>query len=148
MGGTITVSGKALGRRKPLFEDFSVPLPPAGHDHGDGGGMTLRDLIDRIVRDEVRAFHDRQDRQRFVRALTAREIERGVEGGKVDSGGQDPPLAAADPDAAVAVALQGFEDGLYLVVLDGAELRDLDAQVYPRPDSRVTFVRLVFLAGA
>ena len=149
MGGTFVVSGKALGRRKPLFEDFSVPLPPAGQDRGGGdGGMTLRDLIERIVRHEVRAFHDRQDHRRFVRALSAREIERGLEAGKVDAGGHDGPATAVDPDAAVAVALQGFEDGLYLVVLDGAELRELDAQVYPRADSRITFVRLVFLAGA
>ena len=151
MDATILVSGKALGRRKPLFDDFSVPLPPAGQggrDGGGDGGMTLRDLIDRVVRHEVRAFHDRQDRQRFVRALSAREIERGVEAGKVDSGGRDAGAAVVEPDAAVAVALQGFEDGLYLVVLDGDELRELDAQIYPRPDSKITFVRLVFLAGA
>lgn len=149
MEGTIFVSGKALGRRKPLFDDFSVPLPPAGDggDRGDGG-MTLRDLLERIVRHEVDAFHELQERRRFVRALSARQIEEGVEGGKVDSGGRDGAGAKVDPDDAVAAALQGFEDGLYLVVLDGQEQRDLDAQIHPRPDSRVTFVRLVFLAGA
>lgn len=148
MEGMIVVSGKALGRRKPLFEDFSVPLPPGSeNDGGGGGGMTLRDLVARIVRHEVRAFHDRRDRQQFVRVLSAREIERGADLGKVDPGGRDAG-PAVDPEEAVAVAHQGFEDGLYLVVLDGVEQRDLDAQVYPRPDSRITFVRLVFLAGA
>jgi hypothetical protein len=146
--GTLVVSGKAIGRRKALFEDFSVPLPPGANDDGGGGsGMTLRDLIALIVRQQVKAFHDRQDRRQFVRALSAREIEQGVEAGKVDAGGREPG-AKADPEEAVAAALQGFEDGLYLVVLDGQEQRDLDAQIYPRPDSRVTFVRLVFLAGA
>jgi hypothetical protein len=144
--GTLVVSGKAIGRRKALFEDFSVPLPPGGGDDS-GGGMALRDLLSLIVRQQVKAFHDRQDRRRFVRALSAREIERGVEAGKVDAGGRED-AARADPEEAVAAALQGFEDGLYLVVLDGQEQRDLDAQVYPRPDSRITFVRLVFLAGA
>jgi len=148
MLGTIVVSGKAVGRRKPLFDDFAVPLPPdlGGGDAGEGG-VTLRDLISAVVRHEVAAFADRQDRRRFVRALSAREVDEGVERGKVDPGGRDPG-PAADPEEAVAVALQGFEDGLYLVVLDGDEQRDLDAQVYPRPDSRITFVRLVFLAGA
>ena len=144
--GTLVVSGKAIGRRKALFEDFSVPLPPGAGDDG-GGGMTLRDLVSLIVRQQVKAFHDRQDQRRFVRALSAREIEQGVEAGKVDPGGRDD-AAKADPDEAVGAALQGFEDGLYLVVLDGQEQRDLDAQVYPGPDSRITFVRLVFLAGA
>ena len=148
MAGTMTVSGKALGRRKPLFEDFSVPLPPSGEGPGGDGGLTLRDLIARIVAHEVRAFHERRERQRFVRALSAREIDAGVERGKVDAGGRDEESPAVDPDEAVAVALRGFEDGLYLVVLDGDELRDLDAQVYPKPDSRITFVRLVLLAGA
>ena len=148
MQGTILVSGKALGRRKPLFEDFSVPLPPGSDDRGDGG-MTLRDLVAAIVRHEVASFKDRQARRKFVRALSAREIEQGVEGGKVDPGGREGQAEAeVDPEQAVAVALQGFEDGLYLVVLDGQEQRDLDAQVYPTPDSKITFVRLVFLAGA
>ena len=146
--GTIVVSGKTLGRRKPLFEDFSVPLPPDEGGDGTGdGGMTLRDLVSRIVLHEVKAFHDRQDRRRFLRSLSAREIDQGVEAGKVDAGGREDPNRV-DPDAAVAAALQGFEDGLYLVVLDGQEQRDLDTQIYPRPDSRITFVRLVFLAGA
>jgi hypothetical protein len=146
--GTIIVSGKALGRRKPLFEDFSVPVPPGRGDRGAGdGGLTLRDVISRIVRHEVERFHDRQERRKFLRSLSAREIEQGVEAGKVDAGGREDH-ARVDPEHAVAAALQGFEDGLYLVVLDGQEQRDLDAQVYPRPDSRITFVRLIFLAGA
>jgi hypothetical protein len=44
--------------------------------------------------------------------------------------------------------LQGFEDGLYLVILDGEEQRDLDRQVYVTAESRMVFLRLTFLAGA
>jgi hypothetical protein len=43
--------------------------------------------------------------------------------------------------------LQAFEDGLYLVIVDGNEQRDLDQQVFLQPDSRVAFVRLALLAG-
>lgn len=49
---------------------------------------------------------------------------------------------------AIGTALRAFEDGLYLVILDGKEQRDLDEQVFPGPDSHVTFLRLVMLAGA
>ena len=154
MSLTITISGRALGRKKPLFEDFSVPLPPGVPDDAGGGGLTLRDLLARVVAAEVAAFRKRQERRRLVSVLSPLQIERGVEKGKVDPSGPDPAgerrpdAAGVDEDDAVATALQAFEDGLYLVILDGVEHRELDAQVYLQPDSRLTFIRLTFLAGA
>jgi hypothetical protein len=143
----INVSGKALGRKKPLFADFSIPFPPdLGGDRGDGA-LTLRDLITRVVVAEVDAFRKRQHDNSFLRALTARQIEEGAARGKIDSGGRDLPMQEVDTEEAVGTALQAFEDGLYLVVLDGQEQRDLDQEVRLTPDSRVTFVRLVMLAG-
>jgi hypothetical protein len=142
----INVSGKALGRKKPLFADFSIPFPP-DLDGGDGGALTLRDLITRVVAAEVEAFRKRQHDNSFLRALTARQIEAGAAKGKIDSGGRDLPKQEIDTEEAVGTALQAFEDGLYLVVLDGQEQRDLDREVRLTPDSRVTFVRLVMLAG-
>jgi hypothetical protein len=138
----ITISGKALGRKKPLFADWSIPLPP---DAGDGG-LTLRDLIGRVVRAEVDAFRTRQQERALFRALTARQIEEGAARGKVEMGGRD--LAQeVDADEAVAVALQAFEDGLYLVAVDGQEQRSLDVPVRLNDDSRVAFIRLTLLAG-
>lgn len=52
-----------------------------------------------------------------------------------------------DVEEAIGVALQAFEDGLYLVIVDGEEKRSLDAQVFVKEDSSVAFVRLVMLAG-
>jgi hypothetical protein len=139
----ITIQGKALGRKKPLFADWSVPFPP---DLGEGGALTLRDLISRIVRTEVAAFQQRQAERRLLRALTEAEIARGKSKGKIESGGSDLKQEV-DPEQAVAVALEAFEDGLYLVVVDGQEQRSLDQQVYLQPDSTVAFVRLTLLAG-
>jgi hypothetical protein len=82
----LTISGKALGRKKPLFADFSIPFPP---DLGDGGAVTLRDLISTVVRHEVEAFTQRQDDRKLVHALTARQIEEGAMRGKIDMGGRD-----------------------------------------------------------
>jgi hypothetical protein len=140
----ITIEGKALGQRRPLFEDWSIPLPPESGE--GGGGLTLRDLIARVVRAEVAAFRDRQHERRLARAFSAAEIERGAALGKVDMGGRELDQAV-DEDQAVAAALQAFEDGIYLVVVDGEDFRDLDRAVYLRPDSRVTFLRLALLAG-
>jgi hypothetical protein len=139
----LTISGKALGRKRPLFADWSIPFPP---DLGDGGAVTLRDLITRVVRAEVEAFRARQQEQKLVRALTAPAIEEGASKGKIDSGGRDSKQKV-DADEAIGTALQAFEDGIYLVVVDGEEQRDLDRQVFLKPESRIAFVRLAMLAG-
>ncbi|MCI0682308.1 MAG: hypothetical protein L0Y71_09405 [Gemmataceae bacterium] len=140
----LTIDAKVLGKKKPLFSDWSIPLPP---DSGGGGDpWTLRRLITRIVREEVAAFRERQEERKVIKVLTAAQIDEGVAKGKVDMGGRDLQQKV-DPEAAVAAALQAFEDGIYLVVLDGAEQRDLDKEIHVQPDSRVTLVRLALLSG-
>ncbi len=141
----LTISGRALGSRRPLFADWSIPLNP--DDFGRGDGLTLRDLIAKIVRTEVEAYEQRREARRLDRVLTRNEISRGAASGKVAPEARETPKAP-DLDEAVGIALLAFEDGLYLVIIDGKELRDLNAQIFVTPDSRVTFVRLVFLAGA
>lgn len=144
MTATITVTGKQLGNKKQLFPDYFIPYPPQWQT--SGGRITLRDLISRIVSEEVANFRQRQDERRLIRALTAKQISTGVVGGKVDPGGRDLEQSV-DEAAAVATALQAFEDGLYYVFIDGDQHTDLNSTVYVNPDSIVTFIRLVLLAG-
>lgn len=144
----LTIKGKAIGRRRPLFEDFSIPPPD---DRGDGGPLRLRDLIGHVARREVAAFEERQEARRLDRVLSVERIDEGAAKGKISAEGRDPKLGPpprVDVESAVAVALEAFVDGLYLVAIDGLEYRDLDAIVRLQPDSRVTFIRLTFLAGA
>lgn len=144
----LTIAGRGVGARRPLFEDFSIPPPP---DLGDGGPLTLRDLIAHVVAAEAAAFDKRQAARRLDRVLSPRQIERGVEKGRISPEGRDPKLRPPPPvdvPAAVATALEAFTDGLYLVVIDGMEYRELDAIVRLSSDSRITFLRLTFLAGA
>jgi len=108
--------------------------------------VRLRDLIARIVLDEVAAFDARQAERRVLRVLTPSEIDAQAVQGKVSMGGQD--LAQeVDPQAAVEAALQAFEDGIYYVFIDEVQQIALDDPVHLGPDSRVTFLRLVALAG-
>jgi hypothetical protein len=141
----LTISARAMGKRKPLVPDWQVPWPPEEHDASEP--VTLRQLIARIVLHEVEAFKQRQDRGQVVRILTERQIEEGLAKGRVDAGGRNLHQLA-DPDQAVAAAWQAFEDGLYLAILDGEEQRELDRQIFLQADSHVVFVRLVMLAGA
>jgi hypothetical protein len=140
----LTISGKALGAKKPLFADWSIPFPP--DLKGGEGGVTLRDLITRVVKTEVDAFRKRQEDRKLLRALTASDIAKGVVKGKIDMGGRDLEQTV-DEAAAIGAALQAFEDGIYLVILDGDEQRELDKQIHLKEDSLVTFVRLAMLAG-
>ncbi len=139
----LTISGKVAGGRRALFADFGVELP---RDTGDSG-TRLRELLERIVREQVSQFSRRQQDRQFIRALTEKQINDQAARGKVDSGGSEVAPQEVDADAAVGAALQAFEDGLYFVILDEVQQQDLDALVFPRPDSRITFIRLAMLAG-
>jgi hypothetical protein len=140
------IETRVLGRKGQPVDNWSVSLPPGLADSGDGG-LTLRALITRLVREELRAFRERERTRRLVRLLSDREINDGAASGKVDSGGR-PAGREVDEDSAIGAALQGFLDGLYLVVLDGVEQRDLDRQIFVNSESRIVFLRLTFLAGA
>jgi hypothetical protein len=140
------IETRVLGKKARALDNWSVPIPPEWGDPGDGG-LTLRALITRVVREEVKAFQQRERARRFVRVLSDRDIVDGAARGKVDSGGR-APTGNVYEDAAVGAALQGFLDGLYLVVLDGVEQRDLERQIFVNANSRIVFLRLTFLAGA
>jgi hypothetical protein len=140
------IETRVVGKRARPLDGWAIPDLP-GIDGGDGGDLTLRALITRIVRAEVRAFEKREQARRLMRVLSDQQVADGAARGKVDPGGR-PPTGPLEEDAAVGAALQGFEDGLYLVILDGEEQRELDKQVYVTPQSRLVFLRLTFLAGA
>lgn len=140
----LTISGKSLGSRRPLFADWSLPIAP---DMREDGGVTLRNLIERVVREQVRAFQARQADNQMLRALTSRQIEAAAEKGKITMGESDVGVQEVNEDAAVANAWQAFEDGIYLVVIDDVEQKQLDGPLYLNDESRVTFLRLAMLAG-
>ena len=143
---SMLVATKTLGSKKPLFADFSVPLPPDWDDDGDGG-KTLRDVIEAVVRHEVAAFQKRQSDRQFLKALTAQEIEDAGERGKVIMGQSDVGMQEVDIDQAIGSALVAFEDGIFLVVIDEKVYKNLDEAVFLHADSCLTFVRLTLLSG-
>ena len=139
------IETRFLGRKPRLLDRWTVSTPPGG-GAGDED-LTLRALIARVVRHEVAAFDARARKSRLVTVLSASTIAEGAAKGKIDPGGRIR-TGPVDADAAVAIALQAFEDGLYLVILDGVEQRDLDRHVYVTAESTLVFLRLTFLAGA
>src|SRR4051812_45743578 len=100
----LTISGKALGRKKPLFDDYAVAAP---EQLAAGQPVKLRELLGHVVRAEVAAFQDRQAERRLLKALTARQIDSALATGKVQAGGSDLDQQV-DPDQAVASAIEAF----------------------------------------
>jgi len=138
------IQGRTVGSKRPLFADWGVPAPP--RPDSDDGGITLRELIAHVVRFEVAAFRDRQESRRLDRVLSPEQIDDGEARGKITPEARSINQRV-DPEQAIAAAHHAFEDGLYLIIIDGNEHRDLDAQIFLTDDSRLTFIRLVFLAG-
>jgi hypothetical protein len=139
----LTISAKAIGRKKPLFADYSVSPPAAV---AAGQPVTLRDLIGHVVRAEVAAFQQRQTERRLLQALTARQIAEGLAAGKVQAGGSNVEQHV-DPEQAVTTAVEAFADGLFRVVVDETEVKDLESLVPLTASSRLTFLRFTMLAG-
>ena len=137
---TLTVETKLLGQKK-AGDRWPMTLLSSNSEQ-----LLLRELIARIVREQVAAFQQRQEARRFIRVLTAAEIQQGVAQGKVDMGGHDLQQQV-EPESAVATAWQAFEDGLYLVFVDNEQLHSLDSELHLQPDSHLTFVRLTPLVG-
>jgi hypothetical protein len=139
----LTISTKALGRKRPLFEDFSVPPP---HAVSSGQPITLREVIGHVVRSEVAAFKSRQTERKLLKALTSKQIGESLARGKVEMGGSELDQSV-DPELAVATAIEAFTDGLFLVVVDETEVKELDSIIPLTNQSRLTFIRLTMLAG-
>jgi hypothetical protein len=110
--------------------------------------MTLADLIERVVREQVKLFQKRQQDDQFIRALTSSQIQMKAEKGSVKMGGSRSGVQEVDEEQAVHAALQAFEDGLYLVIIDEIKYESLNQQVFISEESRMTFIRLTMLSGA
>jgi hypothetical protein len=136
---TFTLEAKQIGRRAALVPSWKLDLEYVDR-------LNLRDLLTRVVIEEVQAFQTRQRDARLVRVLTETQIQDGLEAGKIDTLGREyqQEVNAAE---AVRNALQSFEDGLYYVFIGNEQITSLEQQILFRPQMDVLFLRLVALAG-
>src|SRR5206468_4016544 len=72
--GSMLIETRILGRKRRPLDGWTVPTPPGTGDEQDGDGLTLRELIGRVVRQEVRAFERRAEARRLLRVLSESEI--------------------------------------------------------------------------
>ncbi len=124
---TVRDEGTAPPRER---HEHTVELPQAR--------TTLRDLLRRRIEQEVRA-HEAEPHTPFRGLVAPHPTERALN--------PSPRPRRIDVDAQVAAAVTAFERTRLLVLVDDRQVEDLDAELDLRPDSQVTFVRLVPLAG-
>jgi len=111
----IYIKLKSIGKRRPILENVPYDLPE--------GISSLRQLIEVIVRQEVDTYNSRGLENMLVPFLTEIEIAEQSTVGKVGFGRLYSDKRA-DPDKAVETALQGFEDGLFRMLINDKERAD------------------------
>ena len=134
----IFVKTKSIGKRKPPMENIPYTLSEQVN--------TLRQLIQALVRQEVSTYNKKGLENMLIPFLTEDQIKNQETAGKVGFGRLYSDKKA-DPDRAIEVAIQGFEDGLFKVLLEEKELTELDAPIHIHEGANLTFIRLTFLAG-
>jgi hypothetical protein len=142
----IYVNVKAIGKRKNVFEKVPYQLPK--------NISTLKDLITEFVKIEVEKFNNHPGDVQLLPFLTETEIADKAVIGKIDFGNRYNDKKA-DFKKAVEVALQGFEDGLFKVIIEDSggnktetkTIEKLEQAVVLNENDTITFIRLTFLAG-
>jgi hypothetical protein len=134
----IYIKLKSIGKRKPVLINTPYNLP--------NDISTLRQLIQEIVRQEVETYNSRGIENMLIPFLTETEIAEQSVVGKVGFGRLYSDKHA-DIDKAIETALQGFEDGLFKVLVNNNEAMELDSPLEIFENDTLTFVRLTFLTG-
>ena len=134
----LIASVKQLGRKKAVIGAREILLDETPSD--------LRGLIGLIVAQEVARYNEKNPEEWMFLHLSQESIDDAAESGKVGFGARYNEKNQ-DLEAAVDNALQSFEDGLFRVFVNDEEAEILDAPLSLKNDDRLTFVRLVMLAG-
>ncbi len=106
----------------------------------------LKDLIETLVRNNVRDFNNNIDDTKVLAFLTPLEIQTQSESGKIGFNSVENKTKA-DISKSIKNALQAFEDGIFLVFIDDDEIQSLNEKITLKTSSTIVFIRMTFLAG-
>jgi hypothetical protein len=134
----IYIKLKSAGKRRPVLDNVPCTLPD--------GITTLRQLLETVLRQEAEKYNSRGTEHMLVPFLSETEISDQSTAGKVGFGRLYSDKKV-DLEKAVKTGLQGFEDGLFRVIINDAEVTQLDSPCRICENDVLTFIRLTFLAG-
>ena len=135
----VQVNVKRIGKRRNAIETRPYEI---------GEVRDVGELIAAFVTVEVTRFNERATAgETVLRYLTNEEVADAATVGKIGFG-TDYSGKMQDTAAAIANAHQLFEDGIYRIFINGAEVEGaLDTPVTLHENDEITFVRLTMLAG-
>lgn len=105
-----------------------------------GETITVRELIRTRVFQEVEEFNRRQPAV-FRMLVQPGEAEQTLNGFKF------PKPRQVDPQAQYQKAIQAFETNGFLVLVDDRQVETLEDEIALRPETQVSFLKLVPLVG-
>lgn len=105
-----------------------------------GESITVRELIRSRVYQEVEDYNRRQPAV-FRMLVEPGEAERTLNGLRM------PRPRLIDPGRQFDKAVETFESNGFVVLVDDRQVESLDAQIALRPETSVTFLKLVPLVG-
>jgi len=138
---SIYISIKMLGKRQPIITKQAFLLTDVFLEQ-----PTLQNFLQLVVTKEVANYNEKTTNKSLLPYLDKTTLAKMAEYGKVDFGemyNTEPAIL----EEAVSTAIQAFEDGLFMILIDGAICRNLAQKIQFRENSEVVFLRLVALAG-
>lgn len=102
--------------------------------------ITARELIRARIFEEVKAYNEALP-ERFLGLVQPTATERGLNGDKTRKRGR------LDWHAQSQTALEAFGRNGFLLLVDDRQIESLDEEIRVRPETRVTFLKLVPLVG-
>ncbi len=135
-------SVKQLGKKRPFIDAKSIEI--------NENIQTLKDLLTQVVIEQVQEFNqkiiDNSKEKNLFQYFQEHELEHEATLGKVRFGAIYNDKQA-NQEKAVETVLLAFFDGLIAVFVDDNQIETLDTTLTLQENSRITFVRLTFLAG-
>lgn len=132
----LTIQLKRLGKKKIKSVHYHIDIIPSN----------LQQLIETFIRAEVQRYNDRINDDQIISFLTTEQITKQQASGKIDFKAMNNRTQALEKEA-LASAIQGYQDGLFVVFIDDLEITDLNQAITLTEQSTITFIRMTFLTG-
>lgn len=117
--------------------------------------ISVRELISRAVSEQIKELTETQHAEAEVvritltrQYLTAKDVATQAETGRIRLPSERKrEEMSINLDQEIALALQGFSAQAFRVVVDGVAMDSLDEDIVLKPNTKITFLRLMPLVG-